>query len=266
MKNSKNFKILIIAGSDSCGGAGIQADIKTATAHNTYSSTIITALTAQNTKRVEKIINVEKDFLIKQLDTVIKDIKFDAVKIGMLSSDKTIKVITNYFKKNLKHIPLILDPVMVATSGDILLEKKAISSLKNLSRYAYLITPNIDEAEILGNFKIRSLNDMHVVAKKIRSFGCKNILIKGGHLKNSGNKIFNLLLDENNNYHLFTNRKIKTSNIHGTGCSLSSAIACNIANGMNILSAIKKANRYIYNSIKNSIQIGSGSLVLQHWR
>jgi len=266
MKNNKNFKILIIAGSDSCGGAGIQADIKTATAHNTYSSTIITALTAQNTKKVEKIINVKKDFLIKQLDTVIKDIEFDAIKVGMLSSNQIINVVIDYFKKDLKHIPLILDPVMVATSGDILLEKKAISSLKNLSSYAYLITPNIDEAEILGDAKIKDLNDMYIVAKKIKSLGCKNILIKGGHLKNSKNKIFNLLLDEKNNYHLFTNKKIKTSNIHGTGCSLSSAISCNIAKGMNILSAIKKANRYIYNSIKNSIQIGSGSLVLQHWK
>lgn len=266
MKNSKNFKILIIAGSDSCGGAGIQADIKTATAHNTYSSTVITALTAQNTKKVEKIINIKKDFLIKQLDTVINDIEFDAIKIGMLSSDIIIKAITDYFRKNLKHIPLILDPVMVATSGDILLEKKAISSLKDLSSYTYLITPNIDEAEILGNSKIRNLKDMYVVAKKIKSLGCKNVLIKGGHLKNSKNKIFNLLLDENNDYHVFTSKKINISNIHGTGCSLSSAISCNIAKGMNILTAIKKANKYIYNSIKNSIQIGSGSLVLQHWR
>ncbi len=258
-------KLLIIAGSDPSGGAGIQADIKTAAAHKVYAAAAITCLTAQNTEKVFDVFFPYKDFLRKQIDVVLDDIKFDAIKIGMLGNAETIEVVADVLQKKAKNVPLILDSVMVATSGDLLLEKNAIEALKNkLVKGAYIVTPNIDEAEVLAGIKIANLDDMKKAAIKIMEIGAKNVLIKGGHLKNLSDRIYNILLDEKNNFHVISNKKIAAEKIHGTGCTLASAIACNITKKMDLVEATKKANRYVYYSIVKNLKVGKGSLVLFH--
>lgn len=258
-------KILIIAGSDSGGGAGIQADIKTANAHKTYSSTVITCLTAQNTQKVTAIYNPQIEFLAKQLEAVFEDINFNAIKIGMLGKQEIIKTVGRILKEKAKNIPIILDPVMVATSGDVLLEKEAIKELKNLCILSKIITPNIDEAEILANIKIKNIADMKLAAQIIKKFGCQSILIKGGHLDFNDGKIYSVLLDEKNDFTLISNKRIGKKNIHGTGCTLASALACNIAKKQNLKKAAQKANSYVGKAIKSAIKIGKGSLVLKHF-
>ena len=256
-------KILIIAGSDSCGGAGLQADIKIATSLNTYTAAAVTCLTAQNTKGVFDIFYPSKESLKQQITVVLDDIKFDAIKIGMLGRLEIIEVVSEVLKEKAKKIPVILDSVMVATSGDLLLEKNAVNALKSrLINGCYLITPNIDEAEILANMKISNLDDMKDASFKIKALGAKNVLIKGGHLKNKEDKIYNLLLDEKNNFHIISNPKIKIKKIHGTGCSLASAIACNIAKKMPLEKAVQNANQFLFRKIKDSVKIGGGSNVL----
>ena len=208
-----NPKILIIAGSDPSGGAGIQADIKTASAHKVYASAAITCLTAQNTQSVCAIFNPPIEFLKKQIEAVLDDIKFDAIKIGMLSNADIIECVADILKKKAKNIPVILDTVMVATSGDLLLEANAIESLKSrLIKGSYLITPNIDEAEVLAKMKIKNLADMKKAALILKDLGAKNILIKGGHLNLKDQKIHNILLDEESNFHIISNNKINKKN------------------------------------------------------
>ena len=259
-------KILIIAGSDSCGGAGIQADIKTATAHKTYCGAVITCLTAQNTQKVFAINNSPIDFLRKQIEVVLDDIKFDAIKIGMLGDADIVNCVADVLQKKAKNIPLILDTVMVATSGDLLLKKNAVESLKlRLVKGAYIVTPNIDEAEILVEMKIKNLDDMKAAAVKIKSLGAKNVLIKGGHLNFSDGKIHNILLDENNKFHIISNKKLAIKNIHGTGCTLASAIACNIAKKIDLVRSVRLANNYVYRCVVKNLNIGSGSRLLQHF-
>lgn len=258
-------KILIIAGSDSGGGAGIQADIKTATALKTYCATAITCLTAQNSQKVYEIFYPPSAFLGKQIKVVLDDIKIDVIKIGMLGSSEIINEVAKVLKQKAKNIPIILDPVMVATSGDSLLEDSAIEILKTeLLRNCYLITPNIFEAEILATMKINNISDVRIAAKKIKMVGARNILIKGGHL-DSGNKIYNFLLKEDDEEQIFSNKKLSFGNVHGTGCALASAIACFLSKNNNLESAIKKANKFTYNAIKNSTNIGLGSRILKHY-
>jgi hydroxymethylpyrimidine/phosphomethylpyrimidine kinase len=266
-------KILIIAGSDPSGGAGIQADIKTACAHRTYSAAVITCLTAQNTQKVSAIHHPPIGFLRAQLEAVLEDMEFDAIKIGMLGSAEIIDCLADILEKKAKTIPLILDPVMVATSGDLLLERKAVESLKSrLLGLAEIVTPNIDEAEILAEMKIFNLADMKIAAKKIRALGAKNILIKGGHLEFLDGKIRSILLDETGKFHLISNKKIGEGKFHGTGCTLASALACNLAQKMakemakemDLVKAVRKANRYVYRAIVKSLKVGQGSLVLRH--
>ncbi len=258
-------KILIIAGSDSGGGAGLQADIKTATANKVYAASAVTCLTAQNTKGVYQIHNAPISFLKKQLEVVLQDINFDAIKTGMLAEATIINCIYDVLRKKAKNIPLILDPVMVATSGDILLKENAIKALKRLISCAKIVTPNIDEAQVLAQMKIKNLQDMKIAAKKIKDLGCAAVLVKGGHLNFSDKKIYSILLDENDKFHQISNQKIGKNNIHGTGCTLASALACNIAKEMSLQVAAKKANSYVFASIKKSAKIGKGSLVLQHF-
>ncbi len=259
-------KIFIIAGSDPSGGAGIQADIKTATAHKVYAAAAITCLTAQNTSKVFSIHNAPIEFLHQQIEVVLDDIKFDAIKIGMLGTEEIINCVADILQKKAKRIPLILDSVMVATSGDSLLAKKAVSALKaRLVDGCYIVTPNIDEAEILAEMRIRNLEEMRLAAKKIRELGAKNVLVKGGHLNFSDGKIRSILLDEKNEFHLISNRRIGSENIHGTGCTLASAIACNVAKKMDLLGSVRKANRYVQRSIVKNFKVGNGNLVLQHY-
>lgn len=257
-------KIITIAGSDPSSGAGIQADIKTAAALGVYCATVITSLTAQNTKKVSAIHNPPIDFLKEQLTSIFNDIEFDAIKIGMLANHQIIEAVAKELQ-NHQNLPIILDPVMVATSGDRLLETNAINSLKaHLIPKSLIITPNIDEAEILSGIKITTLTKMKESAKIIQKLGAQNVLIKGGHLKKPADKIISILLDNSQNFHFITNKRIKTKPLHGTGCTLASAIACNIAKNKDIMNSTRLANRYVYNSIKSNLEIGKGSRILKH--
>lgn len=255
-------KILIIAGSDSCSGAGAQIDLKTCSKLNCYATTAFSCLTAQNTQKVDKIYNIDPDFIISQIKSILDDIKIDAIKIGMLASQEACDTIFNFFKD--KDFKIILDPVMIATSGDSLLEDSALNSLKQLASICHLITPNINEAEILSDQKINNLPNMIIAAEKIyQETKAKNILIKGGHLDLSDNTVHNLLYDKFNQHFWLQSEKYQLVNeIHGTGCALASAISCNIAQGANILNACQDSIDFIANSILSSKQIGKGSYVL----
>jgi hydroxymethylpyrimidine/phosphomethylpyrimidine kinase len=256
-------KVLVIAGSDSCGGAGLQADLKVIALHNVYAGGVLSCLTAQNTQRVFAIHEIPSEFLRQQISAVLEDIDFDVVKIGMLASQEIIEVIVDELFKKTNNIPIILDPVMVATSGDVLLKNNAIEALKNkLLKRSFLVTPNIDEAQILSEMKINNLDDMYESAKIIKSLGVKAVLIKGGHLNFADNKIHNLLLDEENKIHIISNEKIAVEKIHGSGCSLASAISANIAKKISLVLACQKANEFIFRAIKNFQKVGKGSNVL----
>ncbi len=265
MKN-KIPKILIIAGSDPSGGAGLQADIKVATAHKVYAGAVVACLTAQSTVGVAGVFNPPVDFLRTQLETVLQDIEFDAIKIGMLGTSAIVDCVADVLAVKAARIPLILDTVMVATSGDLLLEENAVEALKSrLVKGAFLVTPNVDEAQILAQMKINSVDDMWAAALKIKALGARNVLVKGGHLRGDGKQITNILLDEKGGRHVIKNKKLAIEKVHGTGCSLASSIACNVAKKMDLAKAVKKSNRYIYKSIVDFLSVGKGSKVLRHW-
>ncbi|MDO4175463.1 MAG: bifunctional hydroxymethylpyrimidine kinase/phosphomethylpyrimidine kinase [Eubacteriales bacterium] len=251
---------LTIAGSDSCGGAGIQADIKTMTANGVYAMSAITALTAQNTTGVTGIMEVSPEFLQEQLTDVIEDIWPDAVKIGMVSSSGLIEVIADTIEKyQLKHV--VVDPVMVATSGAKLISEDAIATLKQrLIPLADVITPNIPEAEVLADMKIASSDDMVAAAKKIsEGYGCA-VLCKGGHNMNDAND----LLYRDGGCKWFYGNRIDNPNTHGTGCTLSSAIASNLAKGMELDAAVDGAKRYISGALAAMLDLGKGSGPMNH--
>ena len=253
-------KVLTIAGSDCSGGAGIQADIKTITAHKMYAMSAITALTAQNTMGVSGILDAGADFVGMQLDSIFQDIYPDAVKIGMVSNADIINMIAKKLKEY-KAVNIVADPVMVATSGSKLLQEEAINALvENLLPLARVITPNLAEAEVLCDFKINSKADYiraaEVIAKKIPTA----ILIKGGHLEDCSDD----LLWENGNIHWFCGERVNNNNTHGTGCTLSSAIASNLAGGYDLASSIKNAKDYITGALKANLNLGKGSGPLNH--
>ena len=251
---------LTIAGSDSSGGAGIQADIKTMTANGVYAMSAITALTAQNTTGVTGIMEVTPEFLSLQLEAVFTDIYPDAVKTGMVSSGDLIKTISATLKKyNAKNI--VVDPVMVATSGDKLISDEAIEILKaELLPLATVITPNIPEAEVLSGMTIKNEEDMIAAAKAIyEKFNC-NVLLKGGHQINDAND----LLYRDGGYVWFKGKRIDNPNTHGTGCTLSSAIASNLAKGENLDDAVKHAKEYISGALAAMLDLGKGSGPLAH--
>lgn len=259
-------KILIIAGSDCSGGAGIQADIKTANKLKTYSASVITCLTAQNSQKVYDIFYPPILFLNKQIEVVLDDIKINAIKIGMLGNAQITEAVAKILKQKAKNIPIITDPVMIATSGDVLLKKSALDILKKqLIANSYLVTPNILEAEILAGMKIKTLADVKIAAKKIQEIGVKNVLIKGGHLHLSQNKIINFLLEEDGDEKIFTNKKLPFKNIHGTGCTLATAITSYLSHDLDLEIAVKKANQFVYTAIKNGRKIGKGSRILKHY-
>lgn len=242
--------ILIIAGSDSGGGAGIQADIKTACAHGVFATTAITALTAQNTHGVSAIQDISAEFLGKQIEAVLEDFKIDAIKIGMLNNAKIIEVVAEKLQK--VSCPVILDTVMISSSGHKLLDEDAISALQNkLIPLATLITPNIPEAEALTEMKISSVQDMKLAAEKLTL----PVLIKGGHLESE--ELVDILFTEEKTIET-KNSKLKTQNTHGTGCTLSSAIACNLANGVALEGAVENAIKYVRRAIESAPNIGSG--------
>lgn len=252
--------VLTIAGSDSSGGAGIQADIKTISAHKLYASSAITALTAQNTTGVFDILNVSSDFLKSELDSVFTDIYPDAVKIGMVSEIELINSISEklieYKAKN-----IVLDPVMVATSGAHLLNDNAINTLiEKLFPLATIITPNVLEAEVLANMSIKTKEDMEQAAIIISKLTNGAVLVKGGHSINDSND----LLYYNNELIWFKGNRIDNPNTHGTGCTLSSAIASNLAMGISIPDAVRNAKAYISKCLSSMLDLGKGSGPLDH--
>ena len=254
-------KILIIAGSDSSGGAGIQADIKSVTSLGSFAMTAITAVTAQNTTGVKSIIPMPIKEISNQIEFTSKDIKPDSVKIGMLHSTKVINSVLKSIKKsNLKKI--ILDPVMVAKGGSKLIDNKAILVLKKkLMKKVDLITPNIPEAEILSNMKIYSQSDMIHSARKLINLGAKNVLIKGGHLPKK--TLIDILVNKKE-FVIFKNKKIKTKNTHGTGCTLSSAIATYYSCGKTLKKSCEMAIKYVNHAIGTRPNYGKGHGPINH--
>ena len=257
---------LTIAGSDSSGGAGIQADIKPMTCNGVYAMSAITALTAQNTTGVTAIKEVEPEFLKEEIKAVVSDIFPDAVKTGMVSSSPLIKVISDSIKEfGLKN--LVVDPVMVATSGAKLISDEAIETLKKeLLPLATVITPNIPEAEVLYGQKISSEKDMEEAAKKIHeAFGCA-VLLKGGHSLNDANDFLYPVKEDDKRPEgvWFKGKKIDNPNTHGTGCTLSSAIASNLAKGLSLEESVRKAKDYISGALEAMLNLGKGSGPLAH--
>ena len=266
-KMKKYKKVLTIAGSDSGGGAGIQADIKTISALGCYGTTVITAITAQNTLGVNAIHPVPVNIIEKQLYAVLSDIGTDAVKIGMLHSVEIIKTVSKaLIEFQVKNI--VLDPVMVATSGDKLIEDNTIDTLINfLFPLADIITPNLPEANILVNYNITTKDQMIESAKKLLKFGSKSVLLKGGHLK--GDILFDIYVQKNEKFEVkvFENKRIFTRNIHGTGCTLSSAIASFLACEEKMEISVEKAIDYLNKTIRHGkdYKTGEGSGPVNHF-
>ena len=256
-----NSKVLIIAGSDSSGGAGIQADIKTVTALGSYAMTAITAITAQNTTGVKSIISIPPKEISNQILFTVEDIKPDAIKIGMLHSNKVIDAVINSLKI-IKVNKIVLDPVMVAKGGTKLIDEKAIKLLKNkLVKRATLITPNIPEAEILTNVKITNKEDMIFAAYKLIEIGSKNVLIKGGHLTSSN--VQDIFVSKSE-IKIFKSRRYNTKNTHGTGCTLSSAITTFLSCGKPIKKSCELGIKYVSSGIKTNPKYGKGHGPINH--
>ena len=254
-------KVLIIAGSDSSGGAGIQADIKTVTALGSYAMTAVTAVTSQNTKGVKAIASIPIKNFRTQLIMVLDDIGTNAVKIGMLHNIGVIKCVHKILKKyKLKNV--VLDPVMIAKGGAKLVNKNSINYLKKLLLpLCDVVTPNIPEAEVLTGLSIKNKEDMIKAAKKIISMGAKNVLLKGGHLKNK--MIFDILVSKKD-IKVFPKRKINTKNTHGTGCTLSSALATCLSQKKNIYKSCKTSLQYVDQAIRTAPSYGKGFGPLNH--
>lgn len=247
-------KALTIAGSDSSGGAGIQADLKTFSAHGVFGMSVITAITAQNTQGVFAVQDISPEIIAKQIDAIFDDIDVDALKIGMVSVIDTIKVIAEKLKAN-NFKKIILDPVMISKSGYSLLQPEASDALiKHLLPLAMVITPNIPEAEVITGLHIETIEDMKKAARAIHSLGAAHVLIKGGHMQDDATDI----LFDGTNYFEYHGQRIDTKNTHGTGCTLSSSITANIAKGMSVEKAIAESKKYITTAIEHSLDIGKG--------
>ncbi|MHC1721512.1 MAG: bifunctional hydroxymethylpyrimidine kinase/phosphomethylpyrimidine kinase [Clostridiaceae bacterium] len=246
-------KVLTIAGSDSCGGAGIQADLKAMSALGVYGMSVITAVTAQNTMGVQDVQEISLDIIEAQLRSVFDDIEVDAVKIGMVSNPEIImlikRLLLEYEAKN-----IVLDPVMVSKSGYFLLKEEAQEAIKELISIACLVTPNIPEAEVLTGMGIDTEDAMKTAALKIQSLGAGNVLIKGGHRCNDASDI----LLSGSDFYVLEGKRINTTNTHGTGCTLSSAIASYMAKGYSLKDAVGLSKDYITKAIENSFSIGNG--------
>ena len=256
-----NSKILIIAGSDSSGGAGIQADIKTVTSLGSYAMTAVTAITAQNTTRVKSVVSINPTQISNQIEFTAKDIKPDAIKIGMLHSASVINAVIKSLNK-IKTKKIILDPVMFSKSGSKLISDKAIKILKTkLIKKASLITPNISEAEVLTNTIIKTKKDMIFAANKLLNLGAKNVLIKGGHLPS---KIMQDIFINKNKIAIFKNIKFSTKNTHGTGCTLSSAIATFFGSGKTLKKSCEMGIKYVNQAIKTGPNFGKGYGPINH--
>lgn len=254
-------KVLTIAGSDCSGGAGIQADLKTMTAFGVYGMSVVTALTAQNTTGVSGITEVAPEFTAKQIDAVFTDIRPDAVKIGMAANSSLIKIISEKLKEY-DALNVVVDPVMVSTSGSRLLRDDAVNSLtEELIPLAKVITPNIPEAEVLSGIRIKDKETMAGAARMIAQKTETGVLLKGGHL---GDRADDLLVTCEGSEIWFYSERIDTPNTHGTGCTLSSAIACGLASGLSLEDSVRAAKEYISAALKSGLDLGRGRGPLDH--
>ncbi len=253
---------MTVAGSDSCGGAGIQADLKTFAAQGVYGTSVITALTAQNTRRVAGVSPVSADFVALQIKTVAEDIDIDAVKTGMLFDSVTIESVAGSIRDcGLKR--LVVDPVMISKSGAILLSPEAVEVLlSDLFPMATMVTPNIPEAETLSGARIESVEDMKQAALKISETGADSVLVKGGHM--TGDQLVDVLLCDHE-FTLFRRARIDTPHTHGTGCTLSAAITAGLAKGLDIKRAVESAEEYINGAIRAATPLGKGHGPVNHF-
>ena len=255
-------RVLIVAGSDSGGGAGIQADIKTVTALGGYAATAVTALTAQNTRGVFGVLPVEPAFIRQQMEVVLDDIGADAIKTGMLHDAAVIDTVSDVLDGLDGRIPVVVDPVMVAQSGDALLEPDAVQTLtRRLALRATLLTPNLHEAERLTNKRIRSVADMKHAAAMMLTLGCKAVLLKGGHL--DADKVVDVLAQEQEVLQ-FENPRLDTPHLHGTGCTLASAIATGLAQGLELHKSYSRARAYLQEAIRSAPGFGHGNGPVNH--
>lgn len=254
--------MLIVAGSDSGGGAGIQADIKAVTAMNAFAATAITALTAQNTEGVHGVVAVEPAFIAQQIEVVLSDIGADALKTGMLHSAEVIGAVAAGLKKHAAGVPLVVDPVMVAKGGHRLLLTEAEAALRDvLLPMAALITPNLPEAEVLAGIPVRIEADMERAAGKLMALGAKAVLMKGGHLE--GDRVVDLLFHDGR-VDRFEDARIASRSTHGTGCTLASAIAAGLAQKMGLRDAVARARDYVRKAIEAAPGFGRGHGPLNH--
>lgn len=252
---------LTIAGSDSGGGAGIQADLKAFSAQGVFGMSVITAITAQNTMEVRGVQAIDLDMIQLQMEAVFDDIRVDAVKIGMLSSADVVQVVADTLKKY-KPSSIILDPVMVSKAGHHLLQAEAIEALKRVMLpLATMITPNIPEAEVLTGMTIETPEEMEEACRQMHAMGPKTVLLKGGHLATDPNDLFY----DGEDFHLFPGKRVETKNTHGTGCTLSSVIAANVAKGRGLTEAVGIGKTYISQAIQHSLDLGHGHGPVHHF-
>ncbi|WP_420547679.1 bifunctional hydroxymethylpyrimidine kinase/phosphomethylpyrimidine kinase [Curvivirga sp.] len=264
---NKTAIALTIAGSDSGGGAGIQADLKAMSALGTYGASVITALTAQNTTEVRAIYDVPADFIACQIDTVLDDLKVDAIKIGMLSQVDVIEAVADRLKVKAPNIPVVLDPVMVAKSGDKLLQDNAIEALRrHLVPLATLMTPNLPEAGVLlGQDAPIDPESMKKCGLALMALGASAVLMKGGHL--TGEECVDLLMHSNGDVQELHSKRVHTGNTHGTGCTLSASIAALLAQGLDLKDAVSQAHQYLAKAIQSADQltVGQGHGPVHHF-
>jgi hydroxymethylpyrimidine/phosphomethylpyrimidine kinase len=257
-----NGRVLVVAGSDSGGGAGIQADIKTVTALGGFAATAVTALTAQNTLGVFGVVPVEASFVRQQIDVVLADIGADCVKTGMLVSAAVIETLADALDASAPDIPLVVDPVMLSSSGERLLDREAVDTLKHrLIARATVVTPNLAEAEALTGLAVRDIEDMRRAADKLLTLGVKVAVVKGGHL--DGDTVHDLVATESGGY-MLSSPRIETRHTHGTGCTLASAIATGLAQGMSLRPAVTRARRYLTEALASAPGYGQGHGPLDH--
>jgi len=258
-----NGRVLIIAGSDSGGGAGIQADIKTVTALGGFAMTAITALTAQNTIGVQGIHDVPADFVAAQMTSVLDDLGADAIKIGMLHRPEIIQTVADVLARKAAGLPIIVDPVMVAKGGAALLETAAQSALiSRLLPMARLLTPNAPEAAVLTGGPVADLDDAAVAAGRLLDMGARAVLMKGGHL--NGDEVSDLLFDGSDDPVIFSGPRIDSRHTHGTGCTLASACAVGLAQGLALADAVGRAHAYVREAIVTAPGYGAGHGPLNH--
>ncbi len=252
---------LSIAGSDCSGGAGIQADLKTFSANGVFGMSVVTSVVAENTVRVISVQNIDPKVIKEQIDAVFEDIVPDAVKVGMLNDTATMNAVA---EKLCEYKPklTVVDPVMIAKGGHALMQEDALHTLKTrIIPLAYVLTPNIPEAEAICGAEIGSIDDMKEACRYIHSLGADNVLVKGGHM--TGDAID--VLFDGNKYSTFSSERIDTKNTHGTGCTFSSAIAANLAKGMNAVAAVANAKKYVTNAIRYSLELGHGHGPTNHF-